>query len=216
MSASAVTASPRTSAFRQVAGPAACGIGTTAVLSLLIFVGSRTLAHFDAALVGYTFSVLFATFGLTYRYAMWLRRPPTAVYWRRGWQAFFRRGWRRRNAGAWFRRVGSDALANASSSRAIPCVGSCTCSSCGAASSPWPSRFLLSSVAAFSPRAWRPVSVRGGPLRVPCLPVSARLGDRIRPLPRPGVVVVPGNRRRDAGRAAAHAGRGRGCGSTVR
>ena len=45
---------------------------------MLILVGSRNLAHFDAALVGYTFSVLFATFGLTYRYAMWLQRPPTA------------------------------------------------------------------------------------------------------------------------------------------
>lgn len=82
------------------------------MLSVLILVGSRNLAHFDAALVGYTFSVLFATFGLTYRYALWLQRPPTALYWRRGWQAFFRRGWRRRNAGTWVRRVGEDVLAN--------------------------------------------------------------------------------------------------------
>ena len=29
------------------------------------------------------------TFGITYRYAMWLQRPPTRMYWRRGWQAFF-------------------------------------------------------------------------------------------------------------------------------
>jgi catechol 2,3-dioxygenase-like lactoylglutathione lyase family enzyme len=35
------------------------------------------LANFDAALVGYTFATLFATFGITYRYAMWLQRPPT-------------------------------------------------------------------------------------------------------------------------------------------
>jgi hypothetical protein len=32
---------------------------------VLIVIGSRNLAHFDAALVGYTFAVLFATFGIT-------------------------------------------------------------------------------------------------------------------------------------------------------
>jgi hypothetical protein len=60
----------------------------TAVLGALIVIGSRNLAHFDAALVGYTFATLFATLGITYRYAMWLRRPPTRMYWRRGWRAF--------------------------------------------------------------------------------------------------------------------------------
>src|SRR5581483_8986807 len=62
----------------------------TALLAALIVVGSRNLAHFDAALVGYTFATLFAAFGITYRYAMWLRRPPTRMYWRRGWAAFAR------------------------------------------------------------------------------------------------------------------------------
>ncbi len=62
----------------------------TVVLAVLIVVGSRNLEHFDAALVGYTFATLFAAFGITYRYAMWLQRPPTAMYWRRGWQVFFR------------------------------------------------------------------------------------------------------------------------------
>lgn len=60
----------------------------TALLVALIVLGSRRLAHFDAALVGYTFATLFATFGVTYRYSMWLQRPPTRMYWRRGWQAF--------------------------------------------------------------------------------------------------------------------------------
>jgi len=58
----------------------------TAALGSLIVLGSRTLAHFDAALVGYTFATLFAAFGITYRYATWLQRPPTRMYWRRGWQ----------------------------------------------------------------------------------------------------------------------------------
>jgi hypothetical protein len=45
------------------------------ILAGLIVAGSRNLNHFDAALVGYTFATLFATFGITYRYAMWLQRP---------------------------------------------------------------------------------------------------------------------------------------------
>src|SRR5262245_38146711 len=60
----------------------------TAVLAGLVVAGSRNLNHFDAALVGYTFATLFAAFGITYRYAMWLRRPPTRMYWRRGWSVF--------------------------------------------------------------------------------------------------------------------------------
>lgn len=88
------------------------GLVATALLATAILVGSRNLAHFDAALVAYTFSILFATFGLTYRYSMWLSRPPTALYWRRGWQAFWKRGWRLRNARFWLLRVGEDVLAN--------------------------------------------------------------------------------------------------------
>ena len=62
-----------------------------AALAAAIVVGSRNLQHFDAALVGYTFATLFAAFGISYRYAMWLSRPPTRMYWRRGWHAFFSR-----------------------------------------------------------------------------------------------------------------------------
>ncbi|MFI5298598.1 MAG: MFS transporter [Polyangiales bacterium] len=69
-------------------GAAAWGGVASGALAVLIVVGSRNLAHFDAALVGYTFATLFAAFGITYRYAMWLQRPPTRMYWRRGWQAF--------------------------------------------------------------------------------------------------------------------------------
>ena len=63
-------------------------VAITLTLVVLVILGSRNLAHFDAALVGYTFATLFATFGITYRYAMWLQRPPTRMYWRRGWRAF--------------------------------------------------------------------------------------------------------------------------------
>jgi len=50
-----------------------------AVLGILIVAGSRNLNHFDAALVGYTFATLFAAFAITFRYAMWLQRPPTRL-----------------------------------------------------------------------------------------------------------------------------------------
>ena len=66
----------------------AAGLVASTSLATLIILGSRNLDQFDAALVGYTFATLFATFGITYRYAMWLQRPPTRMYWRRGWQVF--------------------------------------------------------------------------------------------------------------------------------
>src|SRR5690606_28500474 len=73
------------------------GLVVMALLAILIVAGSRNLAHFDAALVGYTFATLFATFGITYRYSMWLQRPPTRLYWRRGWQLFLNPAWIGRN-----------------------------------------------------------------------------------------------------------------------
>jgi nitrate/nitrite transporter NarK len=91
----------------------AWGILITAGLAALIVVGSRRLQHFDAALVGYTFATLFATFGISYRYAMWLNRPPTRMYWRRGWQAFLQRRALGGNAVAFVRRAVVEFAANA-------------------------------------------------------------------------------------------------------
>lgn len=68
----------------------AWAIVVTLILGRVIVLGSSNLAHFDAALVGYTFATLFAAFGITRRYALWLQRPPTAMYWTRGWRVFFR------------------------------------------------------------------------------------------------------------------------------
>src|SRR5262245_65969358 len=87
-------------------------MGATLALGALIWSGSRRLAHFDDALAAYTAAILFAAFGLTYRYAVWLQRPPTAMLWRRSWQAFLRRGWRGRNAVDWVRHLSSDFVAN--------------------------------------------------------------------------------------------------------
>lgn len=88
------------------------GFAFMVILAALIVLGSRTLAHFDAALVGYTFAVLFSTFAITYRYSMWLQKPPTRMYWRRGWQVFFRRRWMGRNAVNWIKRVTLDFALN--------------------------------------------------------------------------------------------------------
>jgi hypothetical protein len=88
------------------------GVLFTAILAVLIMFGSRNLAHFDAALVGYTFATLFATFAITYRYSMWLQRPPTHRYWVRGWQVFFNRKYLVRNIRNWLARVVSDFAMN--------------------------------------------------------------------------------------------------------
>lgn len=89
------------------------GLLLTLIVAGLIVAGSRNLSHFDAALVGYTFAVLFSTFAITYRYAMWLQRPPTALYWKRGWQVFFRPAHLAANLSNWPRRVvGEFALNN--------------------------------------------------------------------------------------------------------
>lgn len=90
----------------------AWGVLFTAILATLIVIGSRTLQHFDAALVGYTFAVLFATFAITYRYAMWLQRPPTRRYWVRGWQVFFSPRYLTRNLVHWVQRVVRDFALN--------------------------------------------------------------------------------------------------------
>jgi len=64
----------------------------TALLLAAIAVGSRNLQNFDPALVIYTFAVIFAGWGVVYHYNVWLEKPPTRVYWDRGWELFRQRG----------------------------------------------------------------------------------------------------------------------------
>jgi NNP family nitrate/nitrite transporter-like MFS transporter len=64
----------------------------TALLVAAVVVGSRNLQNFDPALVIYTFAVVFAAWGVIYHYNVWLEKPPTRVYWDRGWELFRRRG----------------------------------------------------------------------------------------------------------------------------
>lgn len=57
-----------------------------------IVIGSRKLQNFDPALVVYTFATIFASWGVTYHYYVWLQKPPTKKFWQRGWQLFFQEG----------------------------------------------------------------------------------------------------------------------------
>jgi NNP family nitrate/nitrite transporter-like MFS transporter len=64
----------------------------TALLVAAIVVGSRNLQHFDAALVIYTFAVIFATWGIVYHYAVWLNKPPTRRFFERSLELVGREG----------------------------------------------------------------------------------------------------------------------------
>src|SRR5262245_46241543 len=64
------------------------GLAASAILTILIVLGSRNLEHYDAALFGYTVASVVAFGAVVFRYAVWLQRPATRVYWRRGWQLF--------------------------------------------------------------------------------------------------------------------------------
>lgn len=97
---------------REVRTATVWGIVVTALLGAMVILGSRNLTHFDAALVAYTFATLFAAFGITYRYTMWLQRPPTAMYWRRGWRFFLQRKQLVGNVGRLVQRAGTDVAAN--------------------------------------------------------------------------------------------------------
>jgi hypothetical protein len=71
--------------------PTLIGLGASAFLTLLLIVGSRNLEHFDSALFGYTVASVVAFGAIFYRYALWLQRPATRIYFKRGLQLFFQR-----------------------------------------------------------------------------------------------------------------------------
>jgi nitrate reductase gamma subunit len=64
------------------------GLSASSILFVSIYLGSRGFKDFDTALVPYAGAAVFSAFGLGYRYSMWLRRPPTRLYWKRGWSLF--------------------------------------------------------------------------------------------------------------------------------
>lgn len=62
------------------------GLAASATLTALVIIGSRNLEYYDPALFGYTVASVVAFGAVVFRYALWLQRPSTRVYWRRGWQ----------------------------------------------------------------------------------------------------------------------------------
>lgn len=71
---------------------AIASVAVTAITLILIYVGSQGLETFDSALIGYAVATVFAIAALTYRYTLWLGRPPTGRYFRAGWREFL--SWR--------------------------------------------------------------------------------------------------------------------------
>src|SRR5689334_686823 len=69
--------------------PTLIGIAASAVLTALVIIGSRNLENFDPALFGYTVASVVALGAIVFRYAIWLQRPATRAYFRRGLDLFF-------------------------------------------------------------------------------------------------------------------------------
>lgn len=63
---------------------AVAGAATMLLLGAGVVLGSGNLRNYDPVLLTYTFGVLFSAFAVAYRTAVWLQRPPTALYARRG------------------------------------------------------------------------------------------------------------------------------------
>lgn len=84
-----------TPAQHRLADQLRAGGWATMVAGLLvaaIVVGSRSLQNFDAALVVYTFASVFAAWGVAFHYAVWLQKPPTRIFFRRGFELALSRG----------------------------------------------------------------------------------------------------------------------------
>ena len=80
--------------------PTVLAIAASVLLTVLVIVGSRNLEHFDSALFGYTVASVVAFGAIVFRYAIWLQRPATRTYFRRGLQLFFQRKKFAANAGS--------------------------------------------------------------------------------------------------------------------
>jgi MFS transporter, NNP family, nitrate/nitrite transporter len=71
--------------------PTIIGLAASAILTMLVLIGSRNLENFDSALFGYTIASVVAFGAIFFRYAIWLQRPATRAYFWRGLKLFFQR-----------------------------------------------------------------------------------------------------------------------------
>ena len=66
------------------------GLGAAGLVAAAIVLGSRGLRDYDTALAAYTLGSLLAAFCVSYRTALWLRRPAARLYARRGLELLLR------------------------------------------------------------------------------------------------------------------------------
>ena len=74
--------------IRRELPAALLAVAAAGFLIVLIFIGSRGLQDFDAALIGYAVATVFASAAIVYRYTLWITRPPTWRYFKAGWVNF--------------------------------------------------------------------------------------------------------------------------------
>ena len=67
------------------------GIAAASALTACIYIGSRGLRHFDPAVLGYAVGSVLAAFAAGCRFAVWVQRPPSRMYFKRGLQLLLRR-----------------------------------------------------------------------------------------------------------------------------
>jgi MFS transporter, NNP family, nitrate/nitrite transporter len=65
------------------------GLALAVTTAAAIAVGSTWMRHFDPALIGYAIGALIAAFAVGYRFAVWAQRPPSRMYFRRGFELLF-------------------------------------------------------------------------------------------------------------------------------
>lgn len=79
--------------------PTIIGLIASATLTALVILGSHFLLHFDPRLFGYAIASVVAVGAIAFRYALWLQRPATRIYWKRGWQLYLQRKELAKNTG---------------------------------------------------------------------------------------------------------------------
>src|SRR2546427_9336325 len=65
------------------------GAAVALAVAASIWLGSQALTHFDPALIWYAIGSVLAAFALAYRFAVWVQRPPSRLYFKRGLQLLF-------------------------------------------------------------------------------------------------------------------------------
>ena len=63
-----------------------------AAVAVLIFVGSQFMVHFDPALYWYAVGSVLAAFAVGYRFTVWVQRPPSQMYFKRGIEILMKGG----------------------------------------------------------------------------------------------------------------------------